>query len=179
MNHSFALLLCLSLTGPAFAATKPPALTDAQIAKAMVAINEGEIDAAKLAEKNAVSSDVKNFALMMETEHQRNEQETKELAKKNKFDLKKSDLSKSLEAEAKQTNKGLKKQADATFDQAYVGSQVQMHTKALDLIQNTLLPAAQNQELKEHLNTTSKAVAMHLDHAKALQKAYASPNQAN
>jgi putative membrane protein len=173
MKHPFALLLTLTLASPVFAATTPPALTDAQIAKAMVTINEGEIDAAKLAEKNAVSSDVKNFALMMETEHKRNEKATKEIAEKNKINMDKSDLSKSLAAEAKQTNKGLKKQADATFDQSYVGSQVQMHTKALDVIDHTLLPAVQNQELRDHISTTRKAVAMHLDHAKALQKAYA------
>lgn len=173
MKHSFALLLSLALSAPAFAATNSPAaLTDAQIAKAMITINEGEIDAAKLAEKNAVSSDVKNFALMMETEHKRNEKETKEIAKKNKISMDKSGLSKSLEADAKQTSKDLKKQPDANFDQAYIGSQVQMHTNALDLIQNTLLPAAQSPELKDHLNTTSKAVAIHLDHAKTLQKAY-------
>ncbi|MGZ3695733.1 MAG: DUF4142 domain-containing protein [Bdellovibrionota bacterium] len=162
----FALALCIA-AAPAFAAVSP-ALNDAQIAKVLLTINEGEIAAARLAEKRSTNDNVKNFALMMETSHEKNKQETKELAKRNKLDTEKSDLSKSIEADAKQSNKELKKQKAEAFDQAYVNEQIAMHTKALDMINNTLLPAAQNPLLKEHLTATSKAVAMHLDHAKTL-----------
>lgn len=170
MKKIYSLLILPGFLPLAALAAAPHPLTDAQIAKILVTINEGEVDAAKLAQKKAVGADVKTFAAMMEAHHEKNEEDTKKLAKDQKIGSDKSELSKSLEAEAKQINKGLKEQNEEVFDQAYVAGQIAMHQKALDTIEKTLIPAAHNPALKDHLTATGKSVATHLDQAKSLRK---------
>lgn len=144
-------------------------LNDAQIAKVLLTINEGEIDAGKMAQKKAQKSEVKDFAKMMVDDHKNNMKETKDLSKKQDFGTKQSDLAKTLEKDAKNANKDLKKSAKNDFDKNYLAQQIDMHNKALETLDATLIPKAQNAEFKAHLQKTRDAVASHLNHAKELQ----------
>ena len=170
MTKLFFTFAALILSVAASAQTgMNPAMNDAQLTKVLLTINEGEIDAGKMAEKKAHSAQVKEFAKMMVAEHEMNVKDTKALAKNRNIGMKDSDLSKSLKDEAKTSNKDLKKEAKNHFDRAYMDQQVMMHQKALSTLDTVLIPGAQNSELKTHLQNTRKAVAMHLERAKALQ----------
>ena len=57
----------------------------------------------------------------------------------------------------------------AAFDRAYIDNEVTYHQTVLDAIDQTLIPSAQNAELKALLEQTRPAVAAHLDHAKRIQ----------
>jgi len=166
MNKTIALAAALLLSTSVFAQAK---LKDTQIAKVALTINEGEIDAAEYAKGKAKNEEVKSFAKMMIDEHERNLKDTKNLAKQEKFTPEKSDLSKSLETDAKASNKDLKKTDKAKLDKAYVDQQVMMHQKALDTFDTVLIPQAENVALKAHLQKTREVVAGHLAHAKTLQ----------
>jgi putative membrane protein len=144
-----------------------PTLSDPEIAKVLITINKGEIEAAKMAKKKAKNSEVKDFAKMMIKQHNENEAETKSIAKRNKMDLLESNMSKSLKEEAMAANKDLKKSDN--FDKAYIDEQVNMHQKALTALNDTLIPQATNPDLKKHLLATQTAVNTHLEHAKKLQ----------
>lgn len=144
-------------------------LKDTQIAKVVLTINEGEIDAAQIARSKVKNAEVKSFADMMISEHKQNVKDTKNLAKKEKFTPEKSDLSQSLAAEVKDSNKDLKKSGKDSIDKAYIDQQVMLHQKALDTFDTVLIPQAQNANLKSHLEKTRAAVAEHLTHAKELQ----------
>lgn len=102
-------------------------------------------------------------------EHKQNKKETKTVADKNKLDTKDSDLFKSLKDDHKAGKKDLKKNDKSAFDKAYVDMMVTGHEKVLATLDNSLIPNAQNTDLRNHLMKTRGAVAAHLDHAKKLQ----------
>ena len=63
----------------------------------------------------------------------------------------------------------LKKLSGSAFDRAYVDHEVAYHQSVLDALDATLIPSAQNPELKALLVKVRPAFAAHLDHAKKLQ----------
>lgn len=144
-------------------------LNDKQIAKMILTINEGEIDAGKIAKSKTERKEVKDFAVMMIDQHRDNIKATKVLAKKEKFSPEKSNTSKDLEKEMEQSNKDLKKNDKVALDRAYMDQQVAMHEKALKVFDTVLIPQAKNSALKKHLEKTRAAVAEHLNHAQNLQ----------
>jgi putative membrane protein len=168
-----ALLTTMSLS--AFAetasdsATAGSDLSDKEVAKVLLTIDEGEIDDAKLAQSRSKNADVKEFAKMMRAQHETNIKNTKALAKKIDSKPEVSELSKALKDDAKKAHKDLKAQAKKDFDKAYIDEQVKMHQTALDTLNNKLIPTAENADLKAHLEKTSATVAQHLEHAKNVQ----------
>jgi putative membrane protein len=167
IHHLLIVFLILPLT--AFADPVGGVSNDGEIAKVLTTINDGEIDAAKIELNHGKNQDVRAFANQMIAQHRENMKETKALAKANSLDPKDSDLSKSLKTDAKSNNADLKKADKAAFDQAYIKEQIKMHEGALQIIDGKLLPKAENPKLREHLQKTRKAVAMHLEHAKTLE----------
>lgn len=152
-------------------ATPEPAAapTDAQIAAIVLAANDAEIDLGDYAKSKGSSEQVKTFAKQMATDHGAVNKNAKDLAAK--LDLKPEDnpTSESLKADAKTTKDLLEKLDGPAFDKAYVDHEVTYHENLLSAIDNTLLPSAQNAELKQLLTDTRPAVVAHLDHAKKLQ----------
>ena len=161
------LVLPFFMAGPVFAA--PERLSDGQIVEVLETVNEGEIDAATIARDRAQNPAVQQFAKDMQAQHQTNKKDTKELAKQNKIDDKDSGLADALEKEADALNKTLKRAQLNGFDKVYMAQQVAMHEKALSTLRDNLIPFAQSDALKTHLEKTAAAVAMHLEHAKKLQ----------
>ncbi len=153
----------------AFAQTANPGISDGEIAKVLMTINEAEVDAAKIAKDKATNPEVKAFAKMMMDEHKKNDKDTEKLVKKLKSDAKKSDISDSLKTNSKNANDELKKADKGAFDKAYIGHQITMHEQALEKLNTMLIPGAKDAELKAHLEKTRGAVQSHLEHAKTLQ----------
>jgi putative membrane protein len=154
--------------GPALArAAEGP--TDPQIAAIVVAANQVDIDAAKVAKSKAKSADVKEFANTMIRDHEASNKQAKALVKKLKVKPEESETSKSLKAGGKENVAKLKKLKGAEFDKAYVEHEVAYHEKVLDAVNNTLIPNAQNPELKSLLEKTAPVLQAHLEHAKKLQ----------
>ena len=146
-------------------------LTEAHVTQIMKVANEGEIDAGKLAKKRANNDQVKAFAKKMVDEHEKNEKEVKQVAKKADIGMDNNDAAKQLKEHVKTTIKDLKDKKDAEFDRAYIASQVDMHQSLLNQIENQLLAAAKTPALKEYLTKTRDHVKMHLDEAKSIQTA--------
>jgi putative membrane protein len=63
----------------------------------------------------------------------------------------------------------LKKLSGAAFDQAYIDHEVAFHQAVLDALDKTLIPSAQNAELKALLVKVRPAFVAHLEHAKQLR----------
>ena len=163
MLKNIILVAALALSSQAFA------LSDGEIVKVVLTANEGEKDMAEVAVKKAQNQAVKDFANMMVQEHKGNTTEIKALAKQEKIDDKKSDLSKSLEKDADTWMKDIKKADKAAFDKTYIDAQVTAHQKVLSTLDDTLIPQATNAALKEKLQKTREAVAKHLAHAQEIQ----------
>lgn len=77
--------------------------------------------------------------------------------------------SQQLRQGGEQNRSNLQGQSGAAFDRAYIDHEVAYHQQVLDAINNTLIPNAQNAELKALLQQTAPAVEAHLQHAKELQ----------
>jgi len=79
------------------------------------------------------------------------------------------DTSKSLQKGGDENMTALKKLSGAAFDKAYVDHEVAYHQAVLDAVDKTLIPSAQNAELKALLVKVRPAFVAHLEHAKQLQ----------
>ena len=65
--------------------------------------------------------------------------------------------------------KNLKGLKGAAFDKAYVDHEVAYHQAVIDAVDKTLIPGAQNAELKALLVKVRPAFVAHLEHAKHIQ----------
>jgi len=142
---------------------------DAQIAGIVVAANTVDIDAGKLAKSQAQSKEVKDFAQRMITDHTGSNKEATALVKKLKVTPEESATSTALKKEGAATLKHLKTLKGKDFDKAYIDNEVTFHQTVLSAIDKTLIPNAQNPELKSLLEKTRPVIDDHLQHAKKIQ----------
>ena len=161
---------------PAKQADPPPeapsakeALSEAQIAKVSELVNSAEIEQATLAQRRAKAPGIKNFAAMMIKHHGDALREQAKLVKK--LDLKAEDsaTAATLKADGQGTLDALKKADAASFDAAYVQSQIDGHQKVLDLLDTQLLPGAKTPEVSDALRMARAMVEQHLRDARGLQ----------
>jgi len=164
-SASIALASALAC-GAAWAQGGP---TDPQIAGIVVAANQIDVDAGRLARSRSKNKEVQGFAKQMVTDHTAVNRQAAALVKKLKVKPQESDTSKSLKSGARDNMANLKKLKGAQFDRAYVDHEVAYHQAVLDAIDKTLIPNAKNAELKDLLTKVRPAIAAHLDHAKHIQ----------
>ena len=162
-----AIAAVLLATPTAFAQSKAP--TDAEIAAIVVAANQVDIDAGKLAASRAGNSEVKEFANRMVTDHTGVNKSATDLVTKLKVKPEENETSKSLKQSGASTLKRLEGLKGADFDKAYIDNEVTYHQTVLDAVDKTLIPNAKNQELKDLLVKVRPAFVAHLDHAKKIQ----------
>jgi putative membrane protein len=172
----FGALPALAQSGGAAggSAAEGGAPTDPQIAAIVVAANQADIDAGKLAASRTKSKEVKEFAQTMIRDHTGVNKQATALVKKLKVKPEENPTSKSLTQGGKQNLQELKKLKGAEFDRAYVEHEVAYHQQVLEAIRSTLLPNAKNAELKALIEKVTPAFEAHLDHAKQLQSRLAS-----
>lgn len=146
-----------------------PAVTDPQIAAIVVAANQVDIDAGELARGKATDPRVKEFAERMVTDHSGVNKAASDLVGRLGVTPEPSATSQKLTQDGEANRTALQGQSGAAFDRAYVANEVAYHQAVLDAIDQTLIPSAQNPELKALLEQTRPAVAAHLEHARQLQ----------
>ena len=166
MNWKHALPIALFVPALALAQGKP---SDPQIAGIVVAANQIDVDAGKLAKSRSKNKEVKDFAQQMITDHTAVNKQAGALAKKLGVTPEDSDTSKSLKQGAADNLKNLKALKGGQFDKSYVDHEVVYHQQVLDAIDKLLIPSAQNAELKSLITKVRPAIATHLEHAKHLQ----------
>ena len=166
MNLRYFLSLLLLAPLLALAQGKP---TDPQIAHIVVTANQIDIDAGKVAKSKSKNKEVQQFAQQMITDHSAVNKQAGALAKKLGVKPEDNDTSKSLKKGASENMANLKKLKGAEFDKAYVDHEVAYHQAVLDAIDKTLIPSAQNAELKGLIEKVRPAIQAHLDHAKHIQ----------
>ena len=143
--------------------------SDAQIAAIVVAANQVDIDAGKLAESKSASKEVKDFAQRMVTDHTGVNKSATELVTKLKVKPEENPTSTSLKKGGEENVKNLNGLSGAAFDKAYIGHEVAYHEQVLGAIDKTLVPSAKNEELKALIVKVRPAFVAHLDHAKMIQ----------
>jgi putative membrane protein len=160
----FGGLLCLTP-----AALSAQTVSDAQIASIVVTANQVDIDAGKLATSKATNPDIKKFGQQMVTDHTGVNKQATALVTKLKVTPEDNSTSQSLKAGGDKNIANLKSLKGAEFDKAYIDNEVTYHQAVIDAIDKTLVPSAQNAELKALLVKVRPAFVAHLEHAKMIQ----------
>lgn len=158
------LALAVSAT---FAQSAAP--NDAQIAAIVVAANAVDIEAGRLAQSKTKNAEVKKFAQLMIADHGGVNKQAVELVTRLKVTPEENDISKSLKQSGADTLARLKALKGVEFDKAYVDNEVAYHQAVMNALDKTLIPSAQNAELKALLVKVRPAFVAHLDHAKHMQ----------
>ncbi len=156
-------------TDPAAAAPAAGGVTDPQIAHIVVTANQVDSAAGELANTRSTNPKVKEFAQRMVTDHSGVNKAATELVTRLGVTPEDNPTSQQLKQGGDQNVAGLQGKNGAEFDRAYVANEVTYHQAVLDAIDQTLIPGAQNAELKALLEQTRPAVAAHLEHARQLQ----------
>ena len=160
-------------SGASAAATPPPpaapAINDAQIAHIVVTANSIDSSAGVMAKQKGASKSVKDFAQTMITDHSSLNKQSVSLAKKLNVTPEDNDVSRQLTSGADQSKSNLQNMTGAAFDSSYIAHEVDYHQAVLDALDKTLIPGAQNAELKSLLEKARPIVAAHLDRAKSVQ----------
>jgi putative membrane protein len=164
------ILAAVLLAGSAiFAVHAEPGPSDPQIAHIVVTANQVDIDAGRLAQKNAASRDVRAFGKQMVTDHTAVNKSATDLVKKLKVKPEANDTSAALKKGGDENVGKLKKLKGKAFDKAYVDQEVTYHQAVIDAVDKTLIPSAKNEDLKALLVKVRPALVHHLEHAKQLQ----------
>jgi putative membrane protein len=159
-----AALLCLTP-----AAISAQTVSDAQIASIVVTANQVDIDAGKLAASKATNPAIKKFGQQMVADHTGVNKQATALVTKLKVTPEDNSTSQSLKAGGDKNIANLKSLKGAEFDKAYIDNEVTYHQAVIDAIDKTLIPSAQNAELKALLVKVRPAFVAHLEHAKMIQ----------
>jgi putative membrane protein len=140
-------------------------LDDAQIVTAIRSANVAEVDLGRIAVGRAKDEDVKEFAEMMISDHGEAVKDIDELVTKLGLTARESELSSELGVKAQATETKLTQTSGAEFDRLYMAEMVEAHRKLLDTLDSRILPAAENEELREMLTSMRSRVEKHLEHA--------------
>jgi putative membrane protein len=163
-----AVVLGLGLFGAVAApATKP---TDPQIAHIAYTAGQLDIEAGKQALDKSKNADVRNFAQRMVADHGSVNDQALALVKKLNVTPEDNPTSKSLTQAADAERNKLAGLDGAAFDKAYVDNEVAYHKTVHEALSKTLIPDAQNAELKSLLQTGLKLFESHQQHAETLAK---------
>jgi putative membrane protein len=165
MTFGAAAAALALFAAPAFAQSP----NDAQIASIVVTANQVDIDAGKLAESKGSNPEVKAFGKQMVTDHSGVNKQAVALVTKLKVKPEDNPTSESLKKGGEDNLKNLKTLSGAAFDKAYIDHEIAYHQTVLDALDKTLIPSAQNAELKNLLVTVRPAFVAHLEHAKMVQ----------
>jgi putative membrane protein len=146
-----------------------PAINDAQIAHIAVTANAIDSAAGEVAKKKATAKSVKDFAQTMISDHMGVNKQAVALATKLGVTPEDNDVSRQLKSGADESAATLSGLTGAAFDKAYIEREVAYHQAVVDALDKTLIPSAQNAELKGLLEKVRPAVAAHLERAKDIQ----------
>ena len=143
-------------------------LTDPQIAH--IAYTAGEIDIAnaELALKTSKTKSVRGFAEEMLRDHKAVNEKALALVKKLKVTPEDNATSQALVKQADDKRKELGALKGADFDKAYAQNEVAYHQTVNSALEKTLIPGANNAELKALLETGLKLFQGHEQHAEHL-----------
>lgn len=165
-NALLAAALALGLTGAALG--QAPALTDPQIAHIAYTAGQLDITAAEQALAKSTNAEVLEFANQMARDHKAVNDQALALVEKLGVTPEDNATSQALSEAAKAKLDELDALEGAAFDAAYVANEVAYHQTVNDALQTTLIPAAENAELKALLEAGLVLFSEHQAHAEHL-----------
>ncbi len=143
---------------------------DAEVLAFVIAADDNEVLSAAEAQKKEISKEVKDYAKMIQETHGKNQSKVMSLGKKLKTVPSDTVAVDDLRQKGAEGLAKLIPLNGKEFEKAYVEAKVKAHQEVLSMIDDKLIPAAKNAELKTQLADTRKHVVAHLDMATKLQQ---------
>jgi putative membrane protein len=168
MNRFIALAGAAALVvsaGPAFAADGP---SDPEIAHIAYTAGVLDVTAGEQALAKSHNAAVRAFAETMVRDHKAVNDQALALVKKLNVTPADNGTSKALSGQAKATLDTMAKLDGAAFDRAYAANEVAYHKAVNSALEGTLIPSADNAELKSLLETGLTLFREHQQHAEHL-----------
>ena len=150
-------------------AEQPAAFTDPQIAAIVVAANGADADLGEFAAGKSSNAAVVEFAKTMVRDHRAVNEQAAALVARLGVTPEATDLSRKLVSDNEAFRSELSGKSGAEFDRAYIEHEVAYHKAVIAAVDDALLPAAQNAELKATIEGVRPALVAHLQHAEKLQ----------
>jgi len=166
---TFALLVGCTNANPN-KTQQPESLTDANIAAIVVGANNIDISAGKIALQRSQNSSVKKFAERMVTDHTAVLNSAVALVTKLGVTPVNNDLVATLSKQSSDNEAELRTLSGNAFDKSYIDHEIAYHQAVIGVIENQLIPSAQNKELKDMLISVVPAFNAHLEHSQTIQK---------
>jgi putative membrane protein len=160
-----AAILFATAAGAAEQAAKP---TDPQIAHIAYTAGQLDIEAAQQALNKSKDKEVRAFAQRMVGDHTAVNNQALALVKKLNVTPEDNPTSKNLTQQAEATRNKLASLNGTAFDKAYVDNEVAYHKTVNTALSDTLIPDAQNAELRALLQKGLTLFQAHQNHAEQL-----------
>ena len=142
-------------------APRAAALDDATIVAIFDAANTWDVETGTLAEKKGTTKEIRDFGAMLVHDHTMVRQQGRDLAKKlGVHPTPPKDFAMAKDHDA--AMKTLEAAKGKEFDRAFLQHEVNFHKAVIDAVTGTLLPAIQNQELKDLVNRVAPAFNAHM-----------------
>ena len=154
-----------TIAAPVLADSGP---NDAQIAHIAYTAGALDVAAAKQALAKSHNSQVREFASLMVRDHDAVNEKALALVKKLGVTPEDNATSAALAKQAAETHDRLEKLDGTAFDQAYVKNEAAYHQAVNGALKGTLIPSADNGELKSLLETGLTLFSEHQHHAEHL-----------
>lgn len=163
--------LALAACGGATMQQRPEgAMTDAEIAAVLDVANMGEIQQAQLASRNASDEQVRSYATAMLTGHRNALEEQEALLRPRGITPTESTLSQQLRERGRALEQQLQGLEGEQFDRAYMQAQLEQHQNLLRLLEQQLIPSAQDPAYRVYLERLRDDVAAHLQNAQRIEQ---------
>ena len=144
--------------------------SDHQIAHIAYTAGQLDLEAGKQALAKSNSKTVRSFAETMVRDHAAVNEQALALVKKLGVTPQANAMSEALTRQAKEKALELSKLRGSAFDRAYVQNEVAFHRTVNGALSTTLIPGADNAELKSLLETGLTLFQEHQKHAEHLEK---------
>lgn len=147
----------------------PGVMTDGNIAAIVMAADETEIDAAQLALDKSGNQMVREYAQLMITQHEWADVQTMELLRRTDITRVPDATVQQLQTRRSETLDALATRSGEDFDVAYIDHEVEMHRWLINTLDQSLLPAAQEDDLEMWLTQLRPVMVEHLTEAERVQ----------
>jgi putative membrane protein len=170
MLKKFALFAAAVLVSSGSGMAAEPQISDAQIAHIAYTAGQLDVDTAKLALERSTDANIRAFAETMVRDHEAVNKQALALVARLGVTPEANATSSNLSTDAAAARRQLASLNGKAFDRAYAQREAAYHAAVNKALSSTLIPAAQNPELKELLQQGLTLFQAHQQHAEALAK---------
>lgn len=170
---AFSQLACSQQARPPTTAAETRAgaqpLGDAKIAAIVDVANQGEVQQAELARERAAQPEVLGFATAMIAGHGAAAREQSQLLEQRGIEPEFSAIAEGLMDRSMETQEALRGLRGPAFDRAYMQAQLDQHRDLLRMLDEQLIPSADDPRYRAYLEQLRAEVAQHLTHAERIR----------